>query len=398
MINFWKYSAINAQGQEVSGILNLNKEAAKTYILSKQLEIIDIRPDFQALILRWFKVTKLSTKILKELFEDLSNMQQTGMQLNQMITSLKESTSDKTLVQVLTMMDEAITKGESLSQAFMQAKVFPWIVVMTIKCGEESGDIEQSYKLLTHYFKRQDEVINRLKHAFTYPLIVLIVLVGIMMHVGIYVIPKLKELLPDVITLKGLTGSVIILSLFIQKYYVFILIAPLALLFIIIFLCKTNKNIHAYLIYKIPLMGDINKETDLAFYFLNLSIMLRNGIPLIKCINDLNAFNPSVVSRHFYQCRDYLFGGMPLWEALKMNALFSSVVVFTVRRGEEMAKLPEYCLNLSEYFNRRVFKRIDVLVLLIQPALLAVGGIFILIIAFAFLIPLYGSLTQFAGG
>ncbi len=398
MIDYWRYSAINAQGQEVHGMLNLKKNAAVAHIQSKQLELIDIRPDYQAFMGRYFRATKLSTKVLKEFFEDLSNMQQTGMHLNQMFTSLKESTQDKALLHVLTMMDQDITKGESLSQAFAQSKAFPWIVMMTIKCGEDSGDIEQSFRLLTNYFRRHDEMINRLKHAFTYPLIVLVVLMGIMMHVGIYVIPKLKELLPDAIALKGLTGSVIIVSLFIQKYYVFILVVPLVAFLLILLLCKLNKHIHDYFIYKIPLLGDINKETDLAFYFLNLSIMLRNGIPLITCINDLNSFNPSVVSRHFYQCRDYLFGGMPLWEALQMNTLFSSVVVFTVRRGEEMAKLPDYCLNVSEYFNKRVFKVIDVLVMLIQPALLAVGGILILIIAFAFLIPLYGSLTQFAGG
>jgi type II secretory pathway component PulF len=45
-----------------------------------------------------------------------------------------------------------------------------------------------------------------------------------------------------------------------------------------------------------------------------------------------------------------------------------------------------------------VSQRMEALVSLIQPGLFVFGGIFLAYIAFSFLIPIYGSLTQIAGG
>jgi type II secretory pathway component PulF len=93
-----------------------------------------------------------------------------------------------------------------------------------------------------------------------------------------------------------------------------------------------------------------------------------------------------------------MYSGMHFWEAVKKDAFFPLVVVFTLYRGEEMAKLDEYCLNLAEYFNKRVSSKVEALMHFIQPFLLICGGLFLVTIAFAFLIPIYGSLTKIAGG
>ena len=93
-----------------------------------------------------------------------------------------------------------------------------------------------------------------------------------------------------------------------------------------------------------------------------------------------------------------MFSGMPFWEAVKMDKFFPLVAIFTLHRGEEMARLDEYCFNLSEYFNKRVTMRVEGLIHFIQPMLLAFGGLFLAAIAFAFLVPVYSSLTKIAGG
>ncbi len=398
MIKHWKYQALNAQGQDVRGSLSATKQEIMAYIKVHQLELIDLQPDFVLFFEKFYQMKRLSVKTLTAFFEDLSNMQQTGLSLTQMLLSLRDSTQDVTLAHVIDVLRDKIEEGLSLADAFRKTNTFPWIVILTIKSGEQSGKLEASYQLLAQYFKRQAEIRHKLHEALTYPSIVFCLLISVMMYVGLNVIPKLKQLLPDTARLKGTASIVIAMSVCLQKHFILLLVIPVILLTVGIFVLRKNQRIYDMVIYRIPLMGRIKKETDLAFYFLNLSILLRNGVPLIKCINDLNALNVSIISRHVYQCRDYLFGGMPLWEALKTDPIFSSVVIFTIRRGEEMTRLPEYVSNLSGYFNKRVHDRVDQMVMLIQPALLLLGGVFLIIIAFAFLIPVYGSLTQIAGG
>jgi type II secretory pathway component PulF len=119
---------------------------------------------------------------------------------------------------------------------------------------------------------------------------------------------------------------------------------------------------------------------------------------LLRAIEDLYTTSPNPVSRRFLKCRDFMLSGMPFWEAVQKDAFFSSAVIFTLRRGEEMARLDEYSFNLSEYFNKRVAIKVDRSIQLIQPLFLVLGGLFLVMIASAFLVPIYGSLTKIAGG
>ena len=63
-----------------------------------------------------------------------------------------------------------------------------------------------------------------------------------------------------------------------------------------------------------------------------------------------------------------------------------------------MVKVDEYCLSLTDYFNRCVNAKVDALLHVVQPALLALGGGFLVMIALGFLLPIYGSLTTIATG
>ncbi len=398
MIRYWKYQALTAHGQEVNGIFEGNKKEAQALLTQRSFEVVYLKVDWNAFFTKSFKTNPMTQKAMSVMFEDLANMQQTGMNLSQMLISIADCSGSQGLLLAIGLIKEKIEDGQTLAEAFAATGAFPWIVMATVKSGEQSGKLEESFRILAHFFKRQDEVLGRLREAMIYPAIVFCLLIAVMLFVGLNVIPKLKQLLPNTASIKGATGFVIAMSAFVQKYFLMLLSVPVIGVCAVTWLIRKYKFFYEFVIYRIPIFGLISKETDLAYYFLNLSILLRNGMPLLKCIDDLNELNESIVSRNFYGCRDLLFGGMPLWESLKANVFFSSVVVFTIRRGEEMARLPEYCMNLSDYFNKRVNERIDRAVLLIQPALLVMGAIFLVIIAFAFLIPVYGSLDQIAGG
>lgn len=397
-LRYWRYLALTANGQETSGIFEGDRDELRSFVDQHNLEMIHIDVDWRSFFFKSQKIKRLSLKVLSTFFEDLANMQQTGISMSQMFVSIADCSTNAALTHTIGLIKVNVEQGQSLAEAFSSSKTFPWIVIATINSGEQSGKLESSFRVLAHFFRRQDEVIGRLREAMVYPAIVSILLITVMLFVGLKVIPQLKQLLPETAMHKGTTGFVIAMSVFLQKYFLVLLYLPCILFLAGALILLHNKQLYASLIYQVPFYGPMKKETDLAFYFLNLSILLGNGVPLIRCISDMNTLNESNVSRHFHGCKDYLFGGMPLWESLRMDPFFSSVVVFTVRRGEEMARLPEYCSNLSDYFNKRVYERIDRAVLLIQPALLAMGGIFLVIIAFAFLIPVYGSLNQIAGG
>ena len=398
MIHTWKYNAITRMGQEVAGIAR----GAKTQVISdlarQDLYVIDLTVDYAALLKFIKPRTKVSTAVLSQFFEDFYNMYLTGMGIPQILQSLKETTKEESFIEVISAIEDKVRQGDALTQAMSGLNVFPWIVPATLHAGERTGKLQQALKVLSQYFRRSGDVQEKLTSALTYPLIVFVLLVAVMMFVGLKVVPQLQNLLPMDAVSHGATRWVLLLSRFLQKNWFFIFLIPVVSVMGLLFYRRNNKESFECWLYQWPVIGSLIKESAMSFYFLNLSVLLKSGVPLLQAISDLNVMCSSQVSRRFLKCRDYMFGGMCFWESVKQDGFFPLFVIFTIRRAEEMAKLDEYCFNLSEYYNKRVGAKVDGLIHLIQPVLLAFGGLFLVLIAVAFLIPIYGSLSKIAGG
>jgi type IV pilus assembly protein PilC len=340
----------------------------------------------------------LSSKVLFQFFSDFHNLFITGMNMNQIIDSLKVTSSDKMLQDILPKVLEGMNEGESLAQALMSTEKFPWIVYSTIQAGERSGRLKESVNMLAQYFKNSSEMKGKLGNALFYPIVVFIFLFVVMFFISYKVVPKLQGLLPQDALTEPSTVFVLTLTKILQTTGpIFLILIVIGSGLLIHYLQKDKKKLESFL-YQLPLLGSLFKEGALAMYFLNLSVLLKSGSPLIKAINQMDETASTMVSRKFATCRDYMLGGLSFWESLQMEAFFPKEVVLTLRRGEEAGKIAEYCSNLSEYFFRRVQDSIERILNLIQPLFLIVGGLFLMVLALAFLIPIYGSLSKIAGG
>ena len=397
-IRDWKYRAITRTGHEITGAVQGKKEAVIEQLSRRGIHVIDLKIDY-VLILRRFKPRhNLSMAVLSQFFEDVHNMHATGMGIPQILYSLKETTKDAGMMGVLSRLEQEARAGNSLTEAMARIGAFPWIVHATLAAGEQTGKLQEAFLVLSKYFRRGRDIQSKLADVLVYPLIVFVFLIAVMFFVGLKVIPQLQNLLPADAMGYGATRWVLAASTLLRAYwFVILMVIAGAAAGIVIYRQKDRQGFDSRL-YQWPIAGNIIKELHMAYYFLNLSVLLKSGVPLLKAISDLNAVNSSQVSKHFFKCRDYMFGGMAFWAAVGMDAFFPMVVIFTLRRGEEMARLEEYCVHLAEYFNKRVAARMDGLIHCVGPLLLALGGLFLAVIAFAFLIPIYGSLTKIAGG
>lgn len=398
MSRYWKYNAVTRTGHEVTGTILGEKETVIKDLSLRGVHVIGMNIDHAGVMYRFRPRRKLTAADLSQFFEDFYNMRATGMGIPQVLQALKETTNGRNIMDILSALEEKIRDGDGLTEAIVRTGAFPWIVAVTLQAGEQTGKLQEAFQVLSRYFRYSSDMRAKLAGALVYPSIVFIVLTAVMLFVGLYVIPRLQGLLPVDATSHGAAQWALAVSAMMRDHWMSMLMVPIAPVILVGIFYKNKGTQFARWAYQCPAIGSMIKEFDLAYYFLNLSVLLKSGVPLLKAIDDLSAISPSQVSKHFSQCRHYMFGGMPFWEAVKMDKFFPLVVVFTLHRGEEMARLGEYCLNLSEYFNKRVAAKIDGLMHFIQPALLAFGGLFLVMIAFAFLVPIYGSLTKIAGG
>ena len=343
-------------------------------------------------------MSKLSDAVLSEFFGDFADMLLTGTGVPHILAALKETTGDPVLIKVIGQMENDTRQGQTLSAAMTSTGKFPWLAWTTVHAGEQAGQLSESFRVLAEYFRRKSDMRKKMARAFIYPSIVFVLLFGIMFFMVLNVVPRLKNLLPADAFDRGLTRWVLGLSGFLQDSWFLCVVCAAVITAGAFWFLYRRSDIWEKWICRVPILGPVIKESILSVYFFNLSVLLKSGVTLMKAIHDLNTAHTCEVSRRIFNCRDYMFGGLSFWESVKTDPFFSSVTVFTLRRGEEMARLDDHCFRLAQYFDRRVSARLDVLAQLVQPALLAMGGVFLATIAFAFLMPIYGGLARIAGG
>lgn len=398
MIKYWRYYAVNRNGSEEIGTALGSRQEVLSDLKYRSLVLIELRADLTTMVQSLLPPRKLTGKELSVFFEDFYNMHCSGMSIEQILQSFKNTTRDSYVLNVLSQMERSIAAGRSLTEAMNEVSVFPWIAISALYSGEKSGRLEDALQLLAEYFKKSGALKGRLADALVYPCIVFVLLTVVMLFIGLKVVPQLKTLLPQQALSNSATNAVVLASLFLQDYWALIPgVIAMGVIGVLAYR-RCNRMGFIQVLYQCPIIGSMCKESDLAQYFLNLSLLLRSGLPLIQAISDLHTVYPNEITRRFNASRDYMFGGMSFWESVRMDPFFPPAVIFTLRRGEEMARLDEYCLKMADYFNKRISQKSEQLIHFIQPALLIVGGLFLASIAFAFLIPIYGSLSTIAGG
>jgi type IV pilus assembly protein PilC len=393
---YWICTSLTVSGQEITSLLCGQKKDILQQLSDQNLSVVEMKMDYKRFFLNFFPKRRLSLLTLAVFFEDFSNMLETGMSINQAVLILQETCKEDLLKDMLFTLDRQLNTGESLAKSLTDLNVFPWIVSATLSAGERTGKLFEATVILGKYFRNSYQIQNKIKQALIYPTIVFILISAVVCFISLRVIPQLKNLLPKEALHNQTTQFILILSESLYQYlWIFFLLFILGIVVFCLFQRKYKKLFQQWS-YKVPLVGGILKESALAIYFLNLSVLLKNGIGLIKSIDDLNMLNTDPVSLSFIRIKEYILGGASFWHAIEQDKFFPTIVSSTLRKAEEMVKMDEYCLSLSEYFDRRVSSKVNGLLSLVQPALLTMGGLFLVMIALGFLVPIYGSLTSIA--
>jgi len=395
----YKYEALSITGNEISGWEEGSKEVIKKKLLSKRYQILYLETDYGKTLQSLIERKKIKTSSLAVFFEDTQNMLKTGIGINEVISALTEANTDFVMQKALLQISDSISRGLSLRAAFEKTKVFPWLVLNMLEVGEKSGGLEQICGDLAAFYHKEDEFKNMLKDAMVYPIIVLILITGLLFYISLKIVPQLASLIVTNGKMPLATQIVLSLSAFLRSFWYIVLAMPFAVVFAYTRMQRSKIDKVAGFYYKIPVLGRITKDIALTAVFLNLSILQKNGIGIVDSLDLVQKTLPyEFFSKKILKIKEQILAGFSLWAALKEDSFFVPFIYKTIRKGEEIGRLGEYLFTLSKYFSDKVARQVKMALTFIQPALLLVCAGFVILIIFAFLVPLYSNLNNIAGG
>lgn len=395
----YKYEALSITGNEISGWEEGTQENIKKNLLNKRYQILSLEADYSKTLRGLIERKKIKTNSLAVFFEDIQNMLKTGIGINEAISALAEANTDFVMQKALLQIGDSISKGMSLRVAFEKTRTFPWLVLNMLEVGEKSGGLEQICGDLAEFYHKENEFKNMLKDAMVYPIIVLTLIIGLMFYISLKVVPQLAGLIATNGKMPPATQIILFLSSFLRSFWYIAAVMPFVVIFVYTRMQRSKIDKIAGYYYKIPLLGQITKDIALTAVFLNLSILQKNGISIVDSLDLVQRALPyEFLSRKMTKIKEQIIAGFSLWAALKEDSFFTPFIYKTIRKGEEIGRLGEYLFILSKYFSDKVARQVKMALTFIQPALLLFCAGIVMLIIFAFLVPLYSNLNNIAGG
>src|SRR5438067_12503536 len=208
-----------------------------------------------------FTIGGVSSKALCTFTRQFSTLQDAGLPVLRSLRILEHQMKPGVLKNALIDVVDDVESGSTVSEAFAKhPRCFDRLYVNMVKAGEAGGALEIILKRLADFKEKAQSLKRKITGAMVYPVVVIVVAVGILTFIMLYIIPKFEKIFKDFnMKLPWLTEQLMATSRWFASYWYIIPLVPLCLWLMLklIRLSKTGAYALDRIKLWIPVMGMI---------------------------------------------------------------------------------------------------------------------------------------------
>lgn len=339
----------------------------------------------------------LSTADKITMFSNFSTMLSAGISIIETIDSLLDDAkgNQKKILQTLR---EDLIQGIRINESFAKfPNAFDKVTVSVIKAAEEAGTLDSTLKDIRDNIRKESEFVDKVRAALTYPAVIFVVFLGVLLTILIVVIPKIATVFTRLkVELPLPTRILIFVSNIMLSYTIPFVIGVVIFISTAALLYKTNKKLLLGLLFSLPIISNLVKEIDLVRFTRSLNYLLSSGIPIVSALE----LTEEVVMRKdiakvIKTSKDMIISGKKLSEGLKTSkGKIPSIMVKIIEAGEKSGTLDKALKDISEFLDYQVSNSLKTLTALMEPVMLVVVGIIVGGMMISIIGPIYNLIGQ----
>lgn len=393
----FNYQALDNQGQNINGSIDaISIDVAISSLQRRGFVISSITPVSSGSVFnkRLNFLNGIKARDIVLLSRQMSTLFQAQVSALRIFRLLSAESDKPILREKLLEIADDLQGGSSISKALSKhPDAFSDFYVNMVKAGEESGKLDETFGYLADYLERSYEIVSRARNALIYPAFVLFAFVVVMMLMMVIVIPNLSTILIESgQEMPIYTKVVIVTSGFFVHYGIFLLVAIIVGGFFLWRWSKTEKGRFIVDRFKLkaPFFGKLFNKLYLSRIADNMNTLLISAIPIVKTLE----ITAAVVENAVYQAIlndaiESIKSGNSVSEALGRHPEIPGIMIQMMRVGEETGELGDILKTLAKFYAREVNNAVDILVSLIEPAMVILLGLGVGFLLASILIPIY---------
>ncbi len=278
----YRYTVINGMGKKETGTFDAEGENdVRNFFLSLDYQVLEVK-ERSALDVD-ISGGKFSASDLSFSLTQLSTYLKAGIALADAVKILAKQSKKPAIRKSFYELVYQLLKGESLSDAMdMQEKVYPKLLINMVKTAEMTGDLPSILDDMSEYYTSIDQTRKQMKSAMTYPAIVFIIAIAVLVFMLVYLVPQFSSLFEaNGAELPLLTKAVMAVSQFIQGNWIILVVGIVAIIFVFYELFtrvqKFRETVQVILMH-LPVFKDIIIYNEVANFTKTFASLLNHGV------------------------------------------------------------------------------------------------------------------------
>ncbi len=341
-------------------------------------------------------VKKFKTNELAFSTRQMAAMLSSGLTLVKALDILCKEQTSEAARNVWRDVYENVQKGESFSDSLeVHGSVFPTLMTSMIAAGESSGQLDIIMQRLSDYYANQNKLANTIKSAMVYPVILMILTIGVVIGVFVFIMPTFTDLYDDPNDMPGLTKVMVNIGEFLTAHWFILICIVLVLVFTVTYLMKLPDVRLKWdrFILKGPGFGKLVTTIYTARFAQTMASLYSAGLPMVECLKrSSDTLNNSYITLKFRDIVDEVKSGETLSSSVQRADIFDSMFCSIIFVGEEAGALDDILAKTAEYYDEEADSAVKRLVSLLEPVMLIIMGIVIGLVCAAFFPALYDSI------
>ena len=334
---------------------------------------------------------KIKPKALTLLCSQLSIELRAGLPLVSSLKLVAENEPDKQLKKILDEVADDVHAGNSLADSFAQrGPGLPRTFIETIRAGEESGKLDETFDRLQKYYENADAVASKVASAMVYPIMLISVAVVVIGIIMIFAVPVFAQSFGDNLPLP--TKMLVAMSNFMVNNWMLLLALIAAAALGIILYGKTDSGAHLYarLALTFPGVNLINKMNAASQVAATLSTMMAAGLPMVQATKITgNTADNLLIREDIEKAAKGVIEGNRLADGLKQSQWFPTLLLEMITVGEETGKLEETLNVVSDYYTKEVDVAVKKALDILNPCITVVLALIVVFILLSVYLPLF---------
>lgn len=346
---------------------------------------------FEKFIIKKFFAPKLKQKT--NFFRLLALAQRSWLGLRDALFSIKNSETNKGLIMIIQDLIDQLTQWATMSQAMDNHNYFFWEEeIALVQSAETMGNLPEILDEIAIELENNQKINGKIKKAMAYPIVLIIFAFIAVTILLIYVIPTIVTMFPDQQSLPSLTKFMMGVSGFLQKtrYIITIVVIWIILLYRFMY-----KYVLAFKIFidKIMITMPAVSWVVKTYYMYRFSKLLSQLYsawvsPILSLKLMGNTFTNFFYRKKVLEIKENLNAGFSFAESMEWSSLFDPILVQIVHVGEDTGNITEVLKKMGDFYRDLLQTKIDILMSLIEPLLMAFIAVIIGIIVGSIFLPM----------